>query len=627
MKKEKIILDVPESVRYLGEFEGFELPNGIFNKVVTGCGATTVALKDNHPTILVAPRKGLLKNKSAQLKNVFWVQPYEDDRFSGKSKCRFDAKHSNVRPLFKSQDRLDAYLTNEKAPKLLVTYDSFDKLKKYLGDSVNNYRVVVDEFHRMLQDASFKADVIYRLSESLKDIPYVTLLSATPISLRYIELTEYFSSLDYYELNWKNIDYVKIQPMVMSNPIVFLKKILKLYQLQGHFILKDKETDAQIKSKHVFVFINSVTSIINIIKSLKLKPKDVNILISDTPENKDKLKTLGKSFEIGSVPLYGEEVKPITFCTSTAFDGVDFYCKDSLTLAVSEATKENTLLDVITDLPQIAGRQRLDSNPLYNKIYFIYNELSELDFTDEKILETIRIKKKASKKKCKDINTSDDEIRQYELETWDKLSDRQKLRYYIYIDKGRAVYNEFIKLADLDSMYLVQDYFKNGIKVKARELKQVKVQDRIFKNTSIALGRVYDAPSAQVALRNAIDDRDFKYVLYLLENTLSKEQINLYEYVGFKRAKAFDFNVSKIKNYLVLENIDENKIKDGLKILFIDGFISTQEVKARLTSLYNLQGYFGNISANKIEELFPNKVKKASKMINGTRIYGYKILA
>lgn len=623
MNKEKIILDVPESVRFLGEIKGFELPNGIFNKVVTGCGATTVALKDKYPTILVAPRKGLLKNKSAQLKNVFWVQPNEKYNLKDWS----DAKSKNVNRIFMYQDKLEDYLKNESSPKLLVTYDSFDKLKNYLGDSVKNYRVVVDEFHRMLQDASFKADVIYKLSESLKDIPYVTFLSATPISQRYTELTEYFSSLDYYELNWKDIEYVKIQPIITSNPVVFVKKILKLYQIQGYFTLIDNESDAQIKSEHVFVFINSVSSIINIIKSLKLKAKDVNILISDTPKNVSKLKALGKSFEIGSVPLFDEEVKPITFCTSTAFDGVDFYCKDSLTLAVSEATRENTLLDVITDLPQIAGRQRLDSNPLYNKIYFIYNELSELDFTDEKIIETIRIKEKVSRKKCEEINSDDNEIRQYELESWDKLSYRQKLRYHICIDKGRAVYNEFIKLADLDSMYLVQDYFKNGIKVKARELKQVQVQDRIFKNTSTVLGKVYNASSARGALRKVSNDREFMYILNLLSIFLTKEQIDLYNTVGFKKAKALDFNIDKIKNYSIVENINKEKIKEGIRVLFIDGFASTQEIKVRLTSLYNMQGYVGVISAKKIEELFPTEVKKTSKIINGNRIYGYKLLS
>lgn len=622
MNKEKIILDVPESVRFLGEIEGFELPNGIFNKVVTGCGATTVALKDKYPTILVAPRKGLLKNKSAQLKNVFWVQPNE--KYSLKDWS--DAKSKNVSQIFMYQDKLEDYLKNESSPKLLITYDSFDKLKKYLGDSIKNYRVVVDEFHRMLQDASFKADVIYKLSESLKDMPYVTFLSATPISQRYTELTEYFSSLDYYELNWKDLEYVKIQPIITSNPVVFVKKILKLYQIQGYFTLIDNESDAQIKSEHVFVFINSVSSIINIIKSLKLKAKDVNILISDTPKNVSKLKVLGKSFEIGSVPLFDEEVKPITFCTSTAFDGVDFYCKDSLTLAVSEATRENTLLDVITDLPQIAGRQRLDSNPLYNKIYFIYNELSELDFTDEKILETIRIKEKVSRKKCEEINSDDDEIRQYELESWDKLSYRQKLRYHICIDKGRAVYNEFIKLADLDSLYLVQDYFKNGIKVKARELKQVKIQDRIFKNTSTVLGKVYNASSARGALRKVSNDREFVYILNLLSIFLTKEQIDLYNTVGFKKAKALDFNIDKIKNYSIVENIDIDKIREGIRVLFIDGFASTQEIKARLTSLYNMQGYVGVITAKKIEELFPNNFKKTSKTINGNRIHGYKLL-
>lgn len=41
----KIELVVPTNVRYLSEWEGFELPNGILNKGLTGCGGTTLAIE------------------------------------------------------------------------------------------------------------------------------------------------------------------------------------------------------------------------------------------------------------------------------------------------------------------------------------------------------------------------------------------------------------------------------------------------------------------------------------------------------------------------------------------------------------------------------------------------------
>ena len=72
MRKEQIM--IPEGTKYLSEVKGFELPNGIFNKIVTGCGATTVAIVDKHPTIICSPRVALIESKIGQHPNLFWYK-------------------------------------------------------------------------------------------------------------------------------------------------------------------------------------------------------------------------------------------------------------------------------------------------------------------------------------------------------------------------------------------------------------------------------------------------------------------------------------------------------------------------------------------------------------------------
>ena len=66
------------SPSYLGQIEidgkPFELPNGILNKMVTGCGATTLAIEDNYKTIVCSPRVKLLDNKSVQHTNTLLVK-------------------------------------------------------------------------------------------------------------------------------------------------------------------------------------------------------------------------------------------------------------------------------------------------------------------------------------------------------------------------------------------------------------------------------------------------------------------------------------------------------------------------------------------------------------------------
>ena len=72
MRKE--IINIPSGIKYLSEFKGFELPNGIFNKVLTGCGATTIAIMDKYPTIICSPRKKLIESKVGQHSNIFWFK-------------------------------------------------------------------------------------------------------------------------------------------------------------------------------------------------------------------------------------------------------------------------------------------------------------------------------------------------------------------------------------------------------------------------------------------------------------------------------------------------------------------------------------------------------------------------
>ena len=75
LRKEKII--VPKNVRFISNWEGFELPNkpSIIDKKVPGCGFTEYCLTNNENVVLCSPRKLLLNNKYRQhLGEVFYVE-------------------------------------------------------------------------------------------------------------------------------------------------------------------------------------------------------------------------------------------------------------------------------------------------------------------------------------------------------------------------------------------------------------------------------------------------------------------------------------------------------------------------------------------------------------------------
>ena len=100
------------------------------------------------------------------------------------------------------------------------------------------------------------------------------------------------------------------------------------------------------------IFINSVTSIRDIIVKARLSPDQVKVVCAITPDNQD---ILGHEFRIQepSAPF-----KRINFYTSTCFEGCDIYDEDGLTFIVSDGRKAKTLIDISTKFTQICGRIR-----------------------------------------------------------------------------------------------------------------------------------------------------------------------------------------------------------------------------------------------------------------------------
>ena len=166
MKKEMI--KIPANIKYLTEREKFieefgkpfELPNGILNKEIPGCGATTVALTDEHKTIICSPRNELLKNKHEQYPDTLLVIGGVDTI------------------------EIEAYLQTAELPKILVSYDSVYKLIgciKYKSD----WRVVVDEFQCLLADSSFKSEIELHFLDNSRSFPSGCPISKTNSSISY----------------------------------------------------------------------------------------------------------------------------------------------------------------------------------------------------------------------------------------------------------------------------------------------------------------------------------------------------------------------------------------------------------------------------------------------------------
>ena len=143
-----------------------EIPtNCLFNKGKTGCGGTELAINQKGHTIIAVPFVNLAKNKEIT-----------NDR----RQYEVLAVHGEV-----GNDDIIDYANSHETLKILVVYDSLPRLIKELSElGYNVYRdffLLVDEYHILFNQYSFRHEPIKRLLKLARNFGKVTYMSATPI--------------------------------------------------------------------------------------------------------------------------------------------------------------------------------------------------------------------------------------------------------------------------------------------------------------------------------------------------------------------------------------------------------------------------------------------------------------
>ena len=612
MKKEMI--KIPANIKYLTEREKFieefgkpfELPNGILNKEIPGCGATTVALTDEHKTIICSPRNELLKNKHEQYPDTLLVIGGVDTK------------------------EIEAYLQTAELPKILVSYDSVYKLIgciKYKSD----WRVVVDEFQCLLADSSFKSEIELHFLDNSRSFPYVTFLSATPILDKYLEQIDHFKDMNYYQLDWEEKDIVRVYRERTKNPINAALEIVRYYQ-NGNYpsVYVNGE---RIYSKECVIFLNSVNNIVNIIKQTELKPKEVNIIVGNSEDNDRQIARIGEGFKRGRIPLKGETHKKFTFCTSTAYAGCDFYSTNAATFVISDCNRPNTAVDIATELVQIAGRQRLACNPFRQFLTFVYNvnaEEVELETFNEHLCRKVNV----TLDEIRDNNNAGEALRAKRIKDFRRIPDNVKYQdsYTMYDElKGEFVFN---RLAYVNEQYCfdVQKFnYQNGVIVKKL------LQDSSFDVSENQTYAVYQEQLKHLIKKEPFVDRMQAYCEYrakqglivnLAMSTLESKYPELryyYEALGADRIKALNYKEKKLLNEIHIMKT-KNKIRHELHgIIHIGDRILTTDIQQTLHDVYDRLGIDKSPKATDLNEFFeihPVKIPTANGRKNGFEIRG-----
>ena len=612
MKKEMI--KIPANIKYLTEREKFieefgkpfELPNGILNKEIPGCGATTVALTDEHKTIICSPRNELLKNKHEQYPDTLLVIGGVDTK------------------------EIETYLQTAELPKILVSYDSVYKLIgciKYKSD----WRVVVDEFQCLLADSSFKSEIELHFLDNSRSFPYVTFLSATPILEKYLEQIDHFKDMNYYQLDWEEKDIVRVYRERTKNPINAALEIVRYYQ-NGNYpsVYVNGE---RIYSKECVIFLNSVNNIVNIIKQTELKPEEVNIIVGNSEDNDRQIARIGEGFKRGRIPLKGETHKKFTFCTSTAYAGCDFYSTNAATFVISDCNRPNTAVDIATELVQIAGRQRLACNPFRQFLTFVYNVNAE-EVEQETFNEHLCRKVNVTLDEIRDNNNAGEALRAKRIKDFRRIPDNVKYQdsYTMYDEqKGEFVFN---RLAYVNEQYCfdVQKFnYQNGVIVKKL------LQDSSFDVSENQTYAVYQEQLKHLIKKEPFVDRMQAYCEYrakqgLIVNlampTLESKYPELryyYEALGVDRIKALNYKEKKLLNEIHIMKT-KNKIRHELHgIIHIGDRILTTDIQQTLHDVYDRLGIDKSPKATDLNEFFeihPVKIPTANGRKNGFEIRG-----
>ena len=130
--------------------------NCIFNKVKTGCGATTIALTNNENYIIAVPTTELIENKCYPIKGTdgnvkFWKK---HERKAGLSPVINNLFGLYGNFTLELKKKLKDYLSSVGVKKIICTYDKIDKLMEFINPK--DFKLTIDEYHNFLKQYSFR---------------------------------------------------------------------------------------------------------------------------------------------------------------------------------------------------------------------------------------------------------------------------------------------------------------------------------------------------------------------------------------------------------------------------------------------------------------------------------------
>lgn len=569
------------NARYLGELERFKdgIPFGIVNKTKTDVGGTYVAANCSSNYIIVCPFKDLVDSIAADKNNRYEI-----------FKCYGGVREYQFRK----------YIKNNTTYKIAVTYDSLPKLIGWLS-STEGWKVLVDEYHLILEDMDFRYDAINGLMEEIQKFRHYSFLSATPIDLDF-EI-DFLKQLPHYKVQWNGV--TKITPIryKVTQLTKGLARFIQIFLDEG-ISLPDINGNVS-KVEELYIFINSVTSIKQIADTLKLNPDDVKICCADRIRNN---KLLGE-YQIESV---SSPNKKINFFTKKCFQGCNLFTNNGLIIVASDAYRTQTLVDISTTMEQIAGRIRINDeyqNIFRNVIVHLFSTNKNV-MSDEEFEMVMQDKEKEADKLLSGWSKLDKEERQTYIK---RMSLDTEL---VSIINGRMVYNNLKKQSFIYKQALRKTY-KDGISIRDSFMQSEKFEltnQNKWKDFNIKLAKAMTVSYEQL-LKDYLDSPSESYEQEYPEFPLIKRYL-----------KESEMNTLRWNREKMLKAVEDKKQVDKVFLaIYQPGFISNKDLKSKLKDEFGRLGIKLSPKATLIENCTLYSVEKASRKIDGKTVSGYEL--
>ena len=652
---------VPRGIRFISElgtdFKFYKLPvKCIINKQLPGCGFTEYCLRGPENVILCSPRKMLLKNKKDQHGREVYlvVNELEKEVAVDKDLSKVDKSQAfidTLKEMVHGKDTVYNRLMNEikdylgerrylgKPAKILVTYDSYRIVKDILTSLgvFEGFYTVIDEFQTILHDSKFKSntelDFLYHLQQSHSAL----FVSATPMLEEYLNMLDEFDGLPYINMDWGKEDSTRIlkpalKVLSMMSVGTKLPEIIQSYK-EGNFERAIRMVNGyprEIISDEAVFYVNSVNHITSIIKKCELKPEEVNILCSDTPDNLKKIqRKLGKKFKIGEVPLEGEKPKMFTFCTRTVYLGADFYSLCARSFIFSDSNIDSLAVDISEDLPQILGRQRLFENPWKNEAIFYYRSTCDYrKISQEEFNKEVEKKKKATSDLLRSFESAPNDAKLTLAEAYQTLAITQNYKNnYVAVNEHQGgtlipALNNLVLVNEIRAFRIQQIDYKDRFTVFSTIHNSLSSDDIVNQKVSEFLEQYQKLGTFKAKLRYLCEfGFNDEVVSIVLDQIGEHDNIkSYYTALGPTRLKALGYNRYDIEKELgivvfsqeLLETTIYNEFKVGDKL-------TLASIKDRLGYLYSSINYTATPKAKALANYFNIKESSARVEVDGVK--------